>query len=95
MTGGGLLDVYGDLIIGQTSDLSGLSATIDIEQYAVVEAQTTELGSGRIVADGLLLIESASGTLDNNISGSGDVWSTGDTTLSGDNSGFSGSTDPP
>jgi len=91
VTGGGLLDVYGDLIIGQTSDLSGLSATIDIEQYAVVEAQTLELGSGRIVADGLLLIESASGTLDNNISGSGDVWSTGDTTLSGDNSGFSGS----
>nr|WP_272897199.1 autotransporter outer membrane beta-barrel domain-containing protein [Escherichia sp. MOD1-EC5949] len=91
VTGGGLLDVYGDLIIGQTSDLSGLSATIDIEQYAVVEAQTLELGSGHIVADGLLLIESASGTLDNNISGSGDVWSTGDTTLSGDNSGFSGS----
>lgn len=46
MTGGGLLDVYGDLIIGQTSDLSGLSATIDIEQYAVVEAQTPNLAVG-------------------------------------------------
>ncbi|MDY8912143.1 autotransporter adhesin glycoprotein EhaJ [Escherichia coli] len=91
VTGSGLLNLYSELNIRSTSDLSGLSATINIEQGAQVISETTNLGRGDIVVDGLLSIFSpAGGDLSNSLSGSGEVSTVWDLTVSGDNDSFNG-----
>ncbi|RZN02779.1 hypothetical protein D9741_14220, partial [Escherichia sp. E14V7] len=90
VTGSGLLDIYGSLDIDEESDLSGLSATIDIEQYADVYSWNAALGTGNIVVDGTLQMNAPAGELSNNLSGSGSIWAESALTVSGDNDDFSG-----
>lgn len=92
VTGSGLLNVYNELYIMQISDLSGLDATINIADSGKVYSMfTTNLGSGNIVVDGLLAIDSPDGNLSNVLSGSGKVLVFRALTVSGDNDRFNGS----
>lgn len=91
VTGSGLLNVYNELYITQISDLSGLDATINIADSGnVFSIFTTNLGSGNIVVDGVLVIDSPDGKLSNSLSGSGEVSTVWDLTVSGDNDSFNG-----
>ncbi|HHK9534791.1 TPA: autotransporter outer membrane beta-barrel domain-containing protein [Escherichia coli] len=92
VTGSGLLNVYNELYIMQISDLSGLDATINIaDSGKVYSIFTTNLGSGNIVVDGVLAIDSPDGNLSNVLSGSGKVLVFRALTVSGDNDRFNGS----
>lgn len=92
LTGSGALNVAGGSLNVSGAN-SGLQATITIAKgAAAVLDNTLGLGTGDIVAAGLLNLTQASGALYNSISEAGNVaLDTSDVVLAGNNSEFSGS----
>ncbi|WP_369345816.1 autotransporter outer membrane beta-barrel domain-containing protein [Citrobacter rodentium] len=92
LTGGGSLNVVGGVLTINGAN-SGFSATTDISSGAEVVIRNVQgAGSGDIFDEGTLTLDGATGTLANNISGTGHVDATNitDAIVAGDNSGFSG-----
>ena len=92
LTGSGKLNVDGGVLSIDGAN-SGLSATTTISSGAEVVINNAKgAGTGDIADEGILTLDGATGTLANNISGTGHVDATNTTNaaVTGDNSGFSG-----
>lgn len=92
LTGSGKLNVDGSVLTIDGANGS-LSATTTISNGAEVVINNAKgVGAGDINAAGTLTLDSVTGILANNISGTGDVDATDNTSaqITGDNSGFSG-----
>ncbi|RKR65535.1 autotransporter family porin [Yokenella regensburgei] len=92
LTGAGSLNVDGGTLTIDGAN-SGLSATTAISSGAEAVINDAQgAGTGNIADNGTLTLDGVTGTLANNISGSGsvDATNTTETTLTGDNGGFSG-----
>lgn len=95
LTGSGQLNVTGGVL-----DVAGANA--DLTADAVISSgakvslnDAAGLGSGDVANEGTLALDAATGTLANNVSGSGEVnaINNADVVLAGDNSGFAGTFD--
>ncbi|WP_246876123.1 autotransporter outer membrane beta-barrel domain-containing protein [Citrobacter sp. CFNIH10] len=92
LTGSGKLNVDGGVLAIDGAN-SNLSATTTISSGAEVVINDAQgAGTGAIADEGTLTLDGATGTLANNISGTGHVDATNTTNaaVTGDNSGFSG-----
>lgn len=92
LMGSGALNVNGGTLTVNGSN-AGLTATTSIVSGADAQLNnTTGLGSGNIVNEGLLALKNAAGALFNSLSGSGqtDIAQSSDVVLLGDNSDFTG-----
>ncbi|EMN3919017.1 autotransporter outer membrane beta-barrel domain-containing protein [Citrobacter farmeri] len=92
LTGNGNLNIAGGVLTIDGTN-STLSATTTISSNAEVVINDAQgAGSGDITDEGTLTLNGVTGTLANNINGTGNVNATNttDVVLSGDNSGFSG-----
>ncbi|MBY4888829.1 autotransporter outer membrane beta-barrel domain-containing protein [Pantoea sp. DY-15] len=92
LQGAGALNVTGGTLTVNGSN-SALSAVTSIAAGAAAQLnQTSGLGTGSIINDGLLALKQATGDLVNSLSGAGEtqVAGAGDVRLTGDNSGFTG-----
>lgn len=92
LQGAGALNVTGGTLTVNGSN-TALSAVTSIAAGAAAQLnQTSGLGTGSIINDGLLALKQAAGDLVNSLSGAGEtqVAGAGDVRLTGDNSGFTG-----